>query len=205
MSSRSLEVTCWIYALPCVRRYGWVRDRPTTVNDTRVNSCSPSETFLPEFWSPKRERLPPTAAATWRERRWDNPTATNRSDGGTAFTIQHIAPHQLTSAGTVSVSSRPHAEERRSVQTRECLLSYFFTWQGNAWQKSFSQGLLFPRIATRCICACEASGLILSNVLDKRIDSKCATCVPTGLDRIQSRRCARGASDQYLVARAKCS
>jgi hypothetical protein len=42
--------------------------------------------------------------ATWH---WDNLAVTNRSDAGTAFTIQHAAPRQLTSAGTVTFPAAP--------------------------------------------------------------------------------------------------
>jgi hypothetical protein len=42
--------------------------------------------------------------ATWH---WDSLAITNNSDAGTGFTIQHAAPRQLTSAGTVTFPAAP--------------------------------------------------------------------------------------------------
>ena len=42
--------------------------------------------------------------ATWH---WDSLAITNSSDAGTAFTIQHAAPRQVTSAGVVTFPPAP--------------------------------------------------------------------------------------------------
>lgn len=44
------------------------------------------------------------APGTWH---WDNLAITNRSEAGTAFTIHHVAPRQLTHAGTIAFPAAP--------------------------------------------------------------------------------------------------